>query len=521
MNDSDQQSIDLEDDEHIQITDLDAVGTNQKRFTDKLFAILHKGIATPWIRYSSVSLLLLILLGALFLQIYPSALTSSSSSASNETGVPPSASGANVTFGDDQIYIQANGGMLTAYQAENGHVLWHKKLPAQASLLASGQIVYLYYATTAGNGRLEALNGNNGRSLWWHALPAPGTALALEQSGDALYAADDSNTIYAFQASNGHLRWTYRDNIRPILPVGNLLQVKSGIAEIFQADQGQSFLHTSDGRQILHIQPDNSGNLPQAIIDGRLIYVLPNIGDAPVPQPVQVFRVSDGKLLWSWALPYTSSEVSLMEQDGIIFYRDDINSSLIALSSTDGHVLWTYKAPSNANGIVSTDLEETGLVYLALQYGNVICLRAGDGQILWNTQIKVANQYNNPPGFFFENGKIFLYYANGTAGGTTSENDQEYTLSSSDGKVLWHTSGFSGQPWIQASILYTMQPGGRIDAWRASDGSHLWDSQALAGMYPYGDPTNNNNLVFLTDQLGNVEVLRANDGKLLWRYRVQ
>ncbi len=443
MNDFDRQNTDFEENEYVQITDLDPA--SQKRRAGKLLALARKSVATPWIRYSLIGSFLLILLGAFFLQDYRPAPATSPTATSNGTlsGPPANGNGPNVIFGDDQIYIQESSGTLTAYRDEDGRVLWREKLPGQTSLQTAGSVVYAYYATTsADRGILKALNGNNGRVLWQAALPAPGTELALEQFGDTLYAADHNNTLYAFQASNGRVRWTYHDSISPVLPVGNLLQAQDGIASIYNADHSQSLLHASDGRQILRVKPDITGNLPSMTIDGQLIYELPNSVDQPVAQPVQVFRASDGKRLWAWTLQPANFDVSILEQDGVV-YRSD-SSSFSALQGTDGHTLWTYRT-NNDNRIVYSDQEDPGSVYLALQDNTLIRLRASDGRLLWSTQMKVANQ-SNTLSFFLDSGMLFID-TNDTPG-DTSDSNQVYILQTSDGKLLWHASGFSGQPWI-------------------------------------------------------------------------
>jgi outer membrane protein assembly factor BamB len=514
MNNLDRQNTDFADNEHIQISDLDGKA-DQKRLAHRIITTAHKAVKTPWIRYSMLGSLLFILLGAIFLQTHQPAPATSPPPISNQAGVAPSVHGPTLALGDDQIYVLASDGTLTAKQGENGRVLWHQKLSGQASLLASGQVVFAYYATTADNGTLEALNGNNGHILWHYALARPGTTLALQQTGETLYVADYYDTISAFQTDNGRLRWTYHDGPGQTLPVFSLVEEQNGIAEIFETNNTMDLLHAADGRKILHIQPDANNNLPQVTIDGQLIYELPNIGGLPVKQPVQVFRASDGKLLWSWTLQHTSPDVSITEQDGVL-YRGDNHSSLAALRGSDGHPLWTYKVGNAANGIVSSDLEETGSVYLTLQDGTVIRLRASDGLPIWSTRMEIANQFIYPPDFLLESGMIFLYYSNNPSGGTTSEKNQVYVLRASDGKILWHPPGFSWQPWIQSGMLYTVQSGGRVDAWQESDGMHLWSCQALAGMSVYGNPAGNHNLVILTDEQGNIEVLRASDGKLLW-----
>lgn len=517
MDDLDQQNTGFEDDEHIQITDLDPGGSRQKRLLENVILTLHKGVATPWIRYSTLSFLLIVLLGATFLQIHQSAPPiSSTPTVSYNSPITVT----NVIYGDDQIYMQTSDGILTTYRDENGQILWRTKLPKQASIEVAGQLFYAYYITSLGHATIEALNGNNGHVLWQHAMPAPGTNTALRRVGDALYAADASNTIYAFQISNGHLRWSYHAPDQPSLPIDILLQVRNGIAEIARFDRNTDLLSASDGRKIVQIPHDSSDNPRQIILDGQLIYAIDYIDNDSLKQPVQVFRASDGKRLWSWTAQITSmSEAVLVHDTGIIGQEDGIINSrqdalaLTALRDSDGHILWTYQASAH-NAILSTALETDGTIHLILQDGTIIHLRANDGQLLWRTQVKIDSQQFTNPYSLLDNGILFLISTHGSA---AQSDDQIDALRASDGKLLWHTTGYLGNPLFQSGLYYTMRTEGRLDAWRESDGGHLWSYKAPAETNFSGDPSGKNKLILLTDLPGDIEVLRTNDGKLLWR----
>lgn len=521
MNDFNQQNTGFEDDEPVQITDLDPAGTSQQRLAGKLITLLHKSTTTPWIRYSLLGIFLCILLGTLVLQTYRPAPASLTPALQNRIGNTSSTNEAQVSLGSNQIYIQASDGTVTAYQAENGHVLWRNKLPRQACLLTSGQIIYIYGAMTADNGLLEALNGNNGRVLWKHAMPVPGTNAALVQSGDALYAADHDNTIYAFQASNGRLRWTYTVRNQIALPIGNLLQVEDGIAEIFQADHSQTLLHASNGLEIVHLL-SSDGSTPQIALDDQMIYEVPmssNSLEAASPLPVQVFRASDGKLLWTWTSPIIGTGGLITAQNGAIYIVNSESYVLTALRASDGHILWTYPT-SERDTIIAPPTEEAGSIYIllqnaALQDTALVSLSATTGQPIWSTQIQIATSSLNPSPLV-DSGIIFI---------TTNEaqqNGQIYALQANDGHILWHkatTTSFSGGISTQAGILYTMQPGGQLDAWRERDGTHLWRYQISDSQEGIAELTGKSDMVLLVDwQTGEVEALRISDGKLLWRY---
>ncbi|HEX7737104.1 MAG TPA: PQQ-binding-like beta-propeller repeat protein [Ktedonobacteraceae bacterium] len=92
-----------------------------------------------------------------------------------------------------------------------------------------------------------------------------------------------------------------------------------------------------------------------------------------------------------------------------------------------------------------------------------------------------------------------------------------YILNASTGNLLWHSSMPSGPFMLLADALYTIQPDGRIDAWRDSDGQRLWSYRAPAGSTLYASPDPGSSQLFLLDLTGKLSVLRASDGKPLWR----
>lgn len=471
MNDLDQQNTEFEDDEQIQITDLDPEGSPQRRRAEMMLAVLRKSATRAWVRYGLIGLLF-ILLGAAFLQFHQPA-------PATPTPTPtatPQEDGFNGDLADDRLYFQTNDGMLTAYLDENGRVLWHKKLPGQASLRASGQVLYCYYVTAQGQGRLEALSANDGRVVWWNAMPAvkpeQGTGprpvpVSLQPGDDALYASVEG-AIYAFQASDGYLRWAYRysQSTDQGAPWGVPMLEQGGIVEIQTPDNNVHILNASDGREMLHFQSDSNSSLPQ--LDGQLIYALPSPGNQSLGQNIQVFRIPDGKRLWR--LPLTSGAGPIVEQNGVVYVSSADGSALTALRGSDGHALWTYKTGASET-IVGSPIqewngrlvEEDGMLYLLLQntQGNTLVgIRISDGQSIWSTRITAFRGQLSNVAPVFDDGMIFLDNASsqGPGGESNAQPTLIYALRASDGKILWllkngrfwmHHDGFAS--WVRIS----------------------------------------------------------------------
>jgi outer membrane protein assembly factor BamB len=510
MNDLDRQNARPENDEQIQITDLDPEGSHQQRRAGKIIIILRRSITIPWLRYGLPGLLLIILLGSVFLQTYGKALPTRIPISTTTTASPPDF--LNAISANDRVYIQTNDGTVTTYQSENGQMLWRNKLPGQAQLLATSQALYCY--TIMGNqGLLEALSLQDGRSIWSRTLPVPGSD-ALLQSDDALYAGTGNDMIYAFQASNGHLRWTYQyapPNV-PAAPISTILSVQGKIAEIAFSDTTVHILWASTGQEIMHLPVNSSiDGDPFLPVDGQLIYSFRNFDASGLVSgegDIQVFHLSDSTPLWELQIPAGDWARAPVEQAGVIYFSN-ADGSLTALRGIDGDELWTYAGP-----IARAPVEENGLLYTFMEDGSLVCLGVSNGQRIWNTQITQLAQFPETiqP---FDNGIIFLSQQT-ILGGVLGY--VMYAVHASDGKILWHIFDPPGALTVQSGTIYIIQDNGEIDAWRESDDKHLWSYRSLVTPALLWSSDDNQGLAFLLNIQDGMDVLRISDGKVLWHY---
>jgi outer membrane protein assembly factor BamB len=229
----------------------------------------------------------------------------------------------------------------------------------------------------------------------------------------------------------------------------------------------------------------------------------------------------------------TSSTGMVTESDGVVYLISQDGSSLTALRGSDGHPLWTAK-PVTGKAIAGPPTEENGMLYVLLQDNTLISIRMSDGQSIWHTQIPAfpplppyTTQFTSIR-FFFDHGMLFLCNTPHTPEQATQSN-LVYALSVSDGAILWHAvmgQGGSGAGFFfQAGTFYVAQgidPEGSqgqghatIDAWRDSDGRHLWHYQSHSAVsIPWG-PQDRRDIVFLFNTLGGLDILRTSDGNVL------
>ena len=126
------------------------------------------------------------------------------------------------------LYVTAGFDEVLAVKAEDGKILWRKKLsgPSRAAPTVIGTRVFV----TTLNNSLVALNRNDGAVLWEYSgltqsaglLGAASPAIA----GDFIIPAFSSGEISALRAANGSVAWS--DNLSGALRLGGL----SGLSDI-------------------------------------------------------------------------------------------------------------------------------------------------------------------------------------------------------------------------------------------------------------------------------------------------
>ncbi|HEY7011875.1 MAG TPA: serine/threonine-protein kinase [Streptosporangiaceae bacterium] len=179
---------------------------------------------------------------------------------------------------------------------------------------------------------------------------------------------------------------------------------------------------------------------------------------------------------------------------------------LTALSSRNGATLWTAPVGATFGPAVAA-----GSVYVG--NGVLSALRGRDGVPLWSFPADVTSDPVET------HGVIYVLGANNAAGGATATVLR--ALRASDGTQLWNVPGPNGGSLATDGTVVcgvagaNLQPGGRLWAWRASDGRRLWVSDADGG---FGVPAMAGGAVYVVSAGGTLSALRASDGKRIWAH---
>lgn len=246
--------------------------------------------------------------------------------------------------------------------------------------------------------------------------------------GGSLYVLDDDGMLRAIAKTSGHVRWQQR--------VGRLAAASPAVG------------------------------------DGR-VYAVVLRGIAGDTGRIAAYRASDGRQVWSKALPSRAESSPLLRHGTLYFGSED--GTVYALSARDGHTVWTYSASGAVKGGPAFS---NGNLYFGDYAGKVHAVRARDGKEVWSVG-------TNGTRFGFGSGSFYS---------TAAVAFGRVYLGNTDGRVYSFAAG-SGQL-----------------AWATSTGAYVYASPAVADTPGLG-PT-----VYIGSYDGNFYAFEARSGATRWSY---
>ncbi len=212
------------------------------------------------------------------------------------------------TVAGNQVFVGA-GTHVYAFRLATGARLWARQLNEDISSFvawAQGRLFVASYAGEAGSViSLKALSGTTGATLWrasgigdvYGGGPSVKDGIVYV-AGDGSGSEGGSAVLTAFRASDGHKLWS------------------------------------RDAGDDVHTVP---------AVDNSRVYT------GTIDGVVHAFDKANGRLLWTSAEPYESSEIwsSITSANGVLYLTTE--SSVRALSAATGTVLWSY-TPSGDTG---------------------------------------------------------------------------------------------------------------------------------------------------------------------------
>jgi outer membrane protein assembly factor BamB len=285
-------------------------------------------------------------------------------------------------------------------------------------------------------------------------------------------------------------------------------------------------LYMLDDNGILRALAKTSGRVRWQQRVGRLAAATPAVGDgrvyavalqgiASATGRIAAYRASDGRQVWSKALPSRAESSPLLKNGRLFFGSED--GTVYALNAKTGRTIWTYRASGAVKGGPAL---ASGTLYFGDYGGKVHAVSARSGREVWSVGTS-GTRFGFGSGSFYSTpavafGRVYLGNTDGRV----------YSFAASSGKLAWATSTGAyvyGSPAVADTpglgpTVYVGSYDGNFYAFDARSGAVRW--KRSVGMKISGSATIVANVVYFSDlQPGNDTFgLNVRTGKQAFRW---
>jgi outer membrane protein assembly factor BamB len=306
-----------------------------------------------------------------------------------------------------------HSGYINASGPTSNHLLW--TIPeAGIKYFPAAAVDGVVYAASDSQG-IFAFNATTGATIW-NTLPMPFFSAPAVVNGVVYTGSASDGYIYALDAVDGSTIWS--SNVGVIYASTTVV---NGVVYL----TGQSIVgavNASTGTELWKTHTSSLSTAP-VIFDGKFYYGTDS-------GYIIALNAETGTEEWNYP---TGSEIysSPAIANGIL-YIGATSGTLYALNATNGYSLWTYSAP---NAIRSSPAVANGVVYVGSDDGSLYAVNANTGLYMWSFltggQIRSAISVANDVVYFGSN-DFYIYAVNTT-----------------DGTELWN---YQTQSEVQSSI---------------------------------------------------------------------
>jgi outer membrane protein assembly factor BamB len=258
-------------------------------------------------------------------------------------------------------------------------------------------------------------------------------------SGRDVYVGSENGNLYAMNAVNGHIKWSYA--------MGAEVNSSPAVANrvVYEGAGGTLYALRAATGTLLWSYPTSGGS--PTVVNG-VVYV----GSSNV----SAFDAATGTLLWT--TPYGKSSPAV--GDGIVYVGSG-NGSIYAFAAATGALLWTY---ATGGAVRTTPAVANGVVYVGSSDDHFYALDGSTGSVLWSQAIQVNGSDSSPA---VANGVVYV----------GSEDGNLYALDAFTGSTVWVTRTRHGQvetsPAVANGVVYVGFDH-KVAAYDASTGVVLW-----------------------------------------------
>lgn len=314
-------------------------------------------------------------------------------------------------------------------------------LTSQATIYAGSTDHFLY-----------ALNANDGTLRWSYEAGDWVNATPAVANG-VVYAGANDHTLYAFNATNGNVAWRYQVGDKII----SWPAVSNGIVYFGSWDQNVYAVRTNNGSLLWRYQTGNRVSSPTLVVDG-VVYI------GSDDNYLYALNAINGVLLWRSITGGNIAALATVADQ--VVYVGSGDHSLYALQTSSGKQLWHYET---GDAIYSAPVVANSIVYFGSFDHYVYALKTNNGSLLWRYQ--TGDKCASLP--TIHNGILYIGSSDGFI----------YAFRATDGSIIWRyqTGGYvSSKPIVTDDFVYIGGSNG-LFALKTSDGSLRWKFAAGGG----------------------------------------
>lgn len=244
---------------------------------------------------------------------------------------------------------------------------------------------------------------------------------------------------------------------------------------------------------------------------------------AGTSQPVATLEAPIASPQWTAKVSAAVNASPILSGDLVLIPAAD--GSIHALQAADGQPKWIYRESKVWDASVNADQEK---VCAGAEGGQVLCLEAETGSLLWSTILELEVQSRlalTPEWVYAPTTRVGAGLANDFTGGAFLA-----ALDAKTGQVVWQgvTENYIlRRPVVHDDLVITGgayqpadKPDGEVEtrlyAFSLEDGSLVWEHSSDNGLMRWVEASED--LVLFSAASETVYALRVEDGSLVWKY---
>ncbi|HMJ46465.1 MAG TPA: PQQ-binding-like beta-propeller repeat protein [Ferruginibacter sp.] len=307
----------------------------------------------------------------------------------------------------------------------------------------------------------------------------------------------DFNKLYAFDARNGNVKWTFTGAQIYATPI-----IQDSIVYVGGGDGRLYALNVADGSQKWRSATTTNGSFFTAnpLIKNGVVY----IGD--YGGRCHAYNANDGSSKWSYDIPSPYKNInSTPILDGNTIYFASYDGKIYALDAGNGSYKWA--SASTGNPISSGMSLVNGTIYVGA-IPKVYAFNATTGTIKWITPTPVYTQFTSSPTVV--DNSVFI-------GG---EDGIMYAFNTANGSITWSKSLSYGSivssPVYKNGIVYVGGGDGKMYALQSNTGNLVWQNSDASTQNIYSGPTLSDRAVYSGTLGGKVVAMNIQTGTTKW-----